>query len=640
MKHSTPYSRCVGLLWLLLLLAVGAEAQEVLAPLSGMPRLPQAKQGDTLRRELPFFDDFSNYEGLPDATRWLGRQAFVNKDYGPQAPTVGVATLDALDADGNLYAQASTNLFNADTLASQIIRLDSITGVAPHRLQPGDSLRLSFYYLPGGWYGNAWELVGDAPGTEDSLFLDFYDAEADHWDVVWATPGFDADTAGRPSRWSWRFASIKIDDPRYLTDRFQFRFRNYATLDANPKSGIAGNCDHWNLDYVLLDRNRTAADSFFRDVAFVEKAPSMLKYYQAMPARQYAVSDMATSLDIRIVNRYNQTLASSYSYHAYDGNGQQIGSYDGGYENIVPFFPAGQYQTMPVHCAPPVQFAYPATGSQATYRVVHVVREGVGGDNRTGNDTIVMEQHLGDYYAYDDGVAENGYGLTSTSSHQWLACRYDLRVADTLTAVDLCFNRTRNGENEDVQFQLCVWSCQNGKPSALLHKDATKQVPQFVGLNGLCRYALDNPVLVTDTIFVGFEQLSNDYINLGFDRSNDARPWTYYRTGNEWSQSILKGAVMMRPVFGSKALQRVEAPEPLQAAVYPNPVRDVLHIELGGQCAATLRMALYDIRGRRLMEGPYRERVDLSSLQGGIYLLRLTDSCDGRQRVFKIVVSD
>ena len=40
------------------------------------------------------------------------------------------------------------------------------------------------------------------------------------------------------------------------------------------------------------------------------------------------------------------------------------------------------------------------------------------------------------------------------------------------------------------------------------------------------------------------------------------------------------------------------------------------------------------------MEGPYRERVDLSSLQGGIYLLRLTDSCDGRQRVFKIVVSD
>ena len=77
-------------------------------------------------------------------------------------PSVGMVTLDALDGNGNLYAQASTNPFTADTLASQIIRLDSVTGTYQRKLKASDSLYLSFFYVPGGWYGNQWELVGEA----------------------------------------------------------------------------------------------------------------------------------------------------------------------------------------------------------------------------------------------------------------------------------------------------------------------------------------------------------------------------------------------------------------------------------------------------------------------------------------------
>ena len=36
----------------------------------------------------------------------------------------------------------------------------------------------------------------------------------------------------------------------------------------------------------------------------------------------------------------------------------------------------------------------------------------------------------------------------------------------------------------------------------------------------LTDYFLD---IVNGSIFIGFEQLSNDFINLGFDRNNDAR---------------------------------------------------------------------------------------------------------------------
>ena len=327
----------------MLLAAHSVLAQEVLAPLLSRPAtaaLVAPKHRVVL--ELPFFDDFSDYEGRPDSARWLSTQAFVNKDYAPLPPTVGMVTLDALDGDGNLYPQASTNLFTADTLASQTIRLDSLTGAYQQRLQPSDSIILSFFYVPGGWYGNPWELVGDEPSTNDSLFLDFYDAQEEMWHVVWATPGFNADTAGIRSLWPWRYASVTIDDPRYLTDQFRFRFRNYASLDPNPKSGISGNCDHWNLDYVYLNRNRTSGDSLFRDVAFVEKAPSMLKNYQSMPARQFAGSDMAQRIEMKIVNRYSQTLSSTYAYTVYDETGGVVKSYNGGYENIPAFYPFGQ----------------------------------------------------------------------------------------------------------------------------------------------------------------------------------------------------------------------------------------------------------------------------------------------------------
>lgn len=613
--------------------------QEILAPLSSAARPQGAKNSDTIVTELPFFDDFAEYEGLPDPKRWLTNQAYINKDYAPEAPTIGVATLDALDAYGNLYPHASSNLFSADTLASQIVRLDSLTGVYQRRLLPSDSVYLSFFYLPGGWYGAQWELVGDAPAAEDSLFLEFYDLSEQRWNTVWATAGHNADTAGTSARWPWRFVSIKIDDLRYFTRGFQFRFRNYASLDPNPKSGIAGNCDQWNIDYVYLNYNRSAADSVFRDIAFVDKAPSMLKHYQAMPARQFRQSDMASSLKMKIANRYNQTLASNYSYKVVDGNGQHIAQYDGGFENIIPFFPSGRYQEMAVHSTPPVNFAFDESTQPHTYEIIHVVREGVGGDLHNGNDTVRFQQVFGDYYAYDDGIAENGYGLTATGSKMWLAYRFDLKEQDTLTAIDLCFNRTRNGENEEVRFQLCVWSSHNGIPSSLIYKDDVKNTPQFNGRNGYHRYRLSQPVLVSDTVFIGFEQLSNDYINLGFDRSNDSRPYTFYRTGNNWMQSILNGSVMMRPAFGQSAL--VALPEvrrdiPLQ--IYPNPTGGIIRIDADATISPTATIAIYDIHGRCLLTTAFSSSLDLSPLADGLYFLRLSDKTKGVDINKKIII--
>lgn len=604
-----------------------------------MPQPP--KSGDTLILELPFFDDFSNYTGLPDSKRWLTFDAFVNQDYAPYPPTVGVVTLDALNANGDLYPQATTSLFPADTLASQIIRLDSITGSSARALQVSDSISLSFYYLPGGWYGNAWERVGDTPAERDSLFLDFYDHHTDTWSTVWCTPGFNADTAGITSHWPWKYAYIKIDSSKYLSKRFQFRFRNYASLDVNPKSGIAGNCDQWNIDYILLGYNRSIGDSMPRDIAFVSKAPSLLSNYQAMPSRQFRTNEMKSDINLTIVNRYNQTLASTYSYTVTDQNNNTIEQYNGGYENIAPFYPSGQYQTAQLHANPPVNFSYPTSPSEKSFRITHVVSEGVGGDIHTCNDTITFTQVLSNYFAYDDGTPENGYGLTAAGNHQWLAYLFVLNQPDTLTAVNMFFNRTRNAENEDIVFNLCIWKCRNGKPSELIYKDPTIQMPQFEGLNRYHRYILTDPQILDDSVFIGFEQLGNKYINIGFDRSNNASQRLYYLTGSEWEQSFLSGAVMLRPAFGTSALADIHnspLSDNINAKIYPCPASNILHIQLQNGNPQHYTLEITDILGRIVVRQPYCETIQLDNIPDGLYIIRLRNIQTAQQHLQKIII--
>ena len=67
----------------------------------------------------------------------------------------------------------------------------------------------------------------------------------------------------------FKTAIIPINEPRYLKKGFRFRFVNYASLSSNlTDPSMVGNCDIWNIDYILLDMNRNGADTIYRDVAF------------------------------------------------------------------------------------------------------------------------------------------------------------------------------------------------------------------------------------------------------------------------------------------------------------------------------------------------------------------------------------
>ena len=601
------------LIALLFLYSLSLHSQEVLLPLqTGPVAMPDTKEVSQ-PVDLPFYDDFARPVTQPSVERWQPHGGVVlSPGTGVLPPTVGVATLDAIGADGRLYDGAASGRFAADTLCSRRIALDSLTA--------SDSVVMSFFYLPGGGRGDLWRRIGDVPEPEDSLMLDFYRAADSTWVTVWSMEGTEVDSLVAHTGRDWQYVAIAITDTSFLNDDFAFRFRNYCSETTTSKPGLTGNCDFWHLDYILVDRDRsTLNEPEFRDVAFVASAPSLLSAYQAMPARQYRSSDMADSLGMIITNLYGSTLATQYYYAILDSIGDTLYRYDGGYENAPPFLPDGSYQPSPAHAAPVVGYAFPEGDTPAVYTVVHMVREGVGGDLHQDNDTVRFRQVFDNYFAYDDGTAENGYGLTSTASRVYLAYRFDLNVEDTLTALDLYFNRTLAGENEMVPFNIMVWCNDGGTPGTVLYRDGTSRHPVFAGLDEYSRYMLERPVVASGSIFVGFEQGNNYFINLGFDRSHDVSDRIYYLTGTVWQQSILSGALMIRPCFGSAATVGVaewnEKSE--QWKVFPNPASDYVSIE---GLPVGNKVEIYDAMGR-MMYSANNYRITVAHWPSDVYMV-------------------
>ena len=213
-------------------------------------------------------DDFSYRSPYPDPSLWADNYAYINNGYAVDPPTIGVATMDALDQNGSVYdfATISPETFDADLLTSHPINLN---------YPASDSIYLSFFYQP---QGNGVE-----PMPHDSLFLDFYDPVGERWVNVWGVPG---DTLSAFSQ-----VMVPVRDTLFLKKGFRFGFRNRASLPQNNDyKDKRGNVDHWNIDYVRLDKNRTAADTIIRDVAFYKPIPSLLKNYESIPWDHFGVA--------------------------------------------------------------------------------------------------------------------------------------------------------------------------------------------------------------------------------------------------------------------------------------------------------------------------------------------------------------
>jgi hypothetical protein len=587
---------------------------------------------------LPFFEDFSNYIGYPNEKLFIDKQAFVNNTFAVRPPTIGVVTLDALNEFGEIYPHLTSVSRGADTLTSRFIRLDSLfVDGAFREITPEDSLYFSFYFQPGGGGivgAGPWETIGNQPEPGDSLVLEFAyrdmseDTVIIRWAHIWSTPGFSIDkwTSENPHQY-FKQVMIPITKEDYLWENFQFRFRNYASLE--PQQGILGwegNVDQWHIDYIRLDVNRNQNDVFTNDLAFANPTTSFLKNYHSMPWKQFQPSDMKSNFTNQLTNLFGGTLSSEYKY-TITHRGSVVHKYNVDYPNAYnapPYFSNG-FITEPSQASPPISYSPPYLTDTATFKITHVFQNssGVEHDFCLANDTCVFEQKFYDYYAYDDGTAEYGYCLNNQFNIAYLAMKFSLRVSDELSAVRMWFNQTKNSENEEAQFNIVVWKDDKGQPGDTLYTSIVKQPEPFLDF---VEYQFDKKVPVSGDIWIGFQQQGNVQLNIGFDQNTDSRQFFKFNTQGKWETSIFKGTPMLRPVFGEIGLSICCAQPSVSAKLRPNPAKD--WVEITNYELRITNAEIFDMMGRNVgVHGNTPKgntvQTNVSHLPAGIYFVRI-----------------
>lgn len=563
-------------------------------------------RGGTASLTLPFFDDFSRYSlptndpaVLTTWKRWSDTCAFINSGFPIAPPTIGVATLDGLRADGYPYNFADEFSYgSADTLTSLPIDLSTLTVT--------DQVFLSFFYQGGG--------LGNNPDVGDSLIVEFYSPfGAGQWTQVWTSPEvFPTDT--------FEQIFIAVNAPEYLLDGFQFRFRNFGTL--------SGAFDHWHIDYVQLDAGVDSSNVIFDEVAMQYPLRSLLNEYTAMPLTHFAANasnNMASSIAVQERNLGNdENIVTSYSITKQDGTSQVF--------NAVDFNTALNANSSFTRTIGLNGFTYNVTPDDTcSYFDVKTYINPT--DARLQNDTATLRQYFYNYYAYDDGTAERGY--SNSAAGGMIAMKFRAEVADSLLGLFVYWLPT--GVNVTAEtFLLRAWSDGGTQPGAELGENFNYHHPAFYhhGENYFSYYSYDNPIAVSGNFYVGWVQSGSVGLPVGNDKSGTINATkVFYNNGFEqpWQQSSINGALMIRPVFKSgktSVWNSVSEVETVSPSIYPNPFNNGFTVQ-GLNANSTYSVAILSSTGQLIASSIHSNvsQIEMKNetLATGMYFIQITN---------------
>ncbi|PWJ54513.1 putative secreted protein (Por secretion system target) [Dyadobacter jejuensis] len=596
--NSKPNSFLYWLLSCALLVAFTAKGQLRVVPLS-VPVATEGAEHSGMRVgatvNLPFFDDFSTAtSGIPDATYWeTGSGVSINNTLTTGQPSLNLATFDGLNSHGFPY-----NFINplyqdfTDTLTSQPIALGG--------LSPADSIYLSFFWQSG-------SLI-EKPDSSDFLQLEFLGVDA-QWEVVWKQTGYRVDSAFHQT-----FVAIK--DPKYLHSGFQFRFQSYGRS--------SGAYDMWHVDYVFLNAGRNSSDRYIRDLALTRPLSPLLKEFTNMPLGHYLTdpgrfTEEAVTAEIR--NLYNNENRTSFVLTLEDELSGT--SFVGGSEGSTYIGPLATLDKS-------VKMS-PLTGVEGLeslrirYKFMMQTTDNQNPSIPTidlrRNDTLSAVAELNDYFAYDDGTAE--YGVQMNQKLGRTVVQYLLPKPDTIGGVRMSilpFNNDIAGSS----FTLQLWSNKQGKPDRLLAQQAFPATYNS-SRTELSEFAFARAVAVSDTFYVGWLQVSDNPLTIGYDLNTKyGAGKVHYSVGNSWTVAAnLRGSIMIRPFVARAGAEVITGTEPLlqQAFYYPNPFRGT--VQWKGE--ALKKIEVYDQSGRLLREitdGIQGDFIDLKELTQGYYYFK------------------
>lgn len=577
---------------------IGLQSNYALSNTYGTKSVAKGIIADTVT--LPFFDDFSGNPFTPSSRNWTDDYVFINNTYSDKQITKGIATFDALDNTGRLYESSSASGFEADHLTSVPVDLNYAAS---------SNIWLSFLYEAGG--------LSDIPEAKDSLVLQFLAPGENFWRSVWKA---DENTTKK----GFKTAIIPINQPRYLKKGFRFRFVNYASLgQSSTDPSMTGNCDIWNIDYVLLNLNRNASDTVFRDVAFRLPLRSLLKNHESMPWKQFRkvfLQEMGSSIPVQYRNNDNVIRNVTRDFEIWDVNrNSQVHLFTAGATNVDPLSNTDYKANL-------IYTFNTDNPDSAIFRITCSLK--TDEFDPKGNDTLIYYQIFKNYFSYDDGSAEGGYGINGLGSRNaMLAYRFTSFMEDTLRAIDISFNHSFQESNKRA-FDLMVWDDFNGTPGNIIYTKEEVIVEHGKSINGFYRYYIPGGVGVDGVFYVGWKQRSETFLNAGFDINTPHKNRQLYWLNGEWINSQVSGSVMIRPVSGEPVITGIRdifSKNGNQVSIWPNPATDRLNVRIKETpYSSSAYISIIDIAGHELMEVPYNEEIDVSVLKEGIYIVITT----------------
>ncbi len=623
------------------LLPFAATAQLITGPLPADPAratsvAPAAKVAQrTTALALPFFDDFTSpLEGAPNATRWqaattsypslgstihyAGGGAYVSNRLAVEPLTRGTATLDGLRGNGLPYSPTQTTAAGqTDTLTSQAIDLSGLSA--------SSNVYLSFAWQAGGVTGYPANSTSSAPVI---LTLELLD-NSGIWQSAWSY-------TSRGSSTKFKQQILAVNTAAYLHNAFRFRFRASGNRTLNT--------DAFGLDYIYLNRNRTASDTTFQDIATSRGLGSPLSPYTSMPVWQYnaaTTKPLSTALTATVnsLTGTGQTptpISWQGTVRDLAGSGFNATWLTGG----RPIVAAARQEviTGDATTAP-----LPTTIVAKRLRYQLALQTNETNPLTLPNDSLRRDVELADYYSYDDGTAEYIVGLAASNTNptSYVALGFTTNQADFVKSLRIApvFNNTptaNGGENnQNRPIIVAVWADNNGKPANTPLATATGTLTN-PGSQTFQEITFTTPVAVSGRFYVGYGQPSNgQFLNYGLDLNNQLPANTLFSNilgttnTDPWRAVTLStpGVPMFRPVMAQTYLAtRGQQAISAAFALYPNPAPTGTTVAVEGP---TFRQAaLLDVLGRQVWQQSATEAGQATlhlpaTLPAGIYLVQL-----------------
>ena len=131
---------------------------------------------------------------------------------------------------------------------------------------------------------------------------------------------------------------------------------------------------------------------------------------------------------------------------------------------------------------------------------------------------------------------------------------------------------------------------------------------------------------------MGWEQTTDDLLNIGFDKNNEANSYMFYNIGSGWNMSSYPGSWMIRPVFSMNSITSEVVDISNAISVYPIPAASEVFIETS---ILNNIISIYSLEGimvRRVSSVSDLTKIDVNDLSPGLYILEILNNKDRRHK--------